>query len=138
MAKKKMVKKTSVGSGRPAEAQVGFSRAIRLENPLAMIVVAGNASTNPDGSVYAPRDYYAQTKHILNTLIKGYLEQSGASLENVIRTRVFVVDLPNHFQEVARAHGEVFGQIRPVSTMVGTDALVHPDMVVEIDADAVV
>jgi enamine deaminase RidA (YjgF/YER057c/UK114 family) len=133
-----MAKKTSVGSGRPAEAQAGFCRAIRVENPLALIAVSGNASTNPDGSVYAPRDHYAQTKYILTTLIKGYLEQSGASLENVIRTRIFVVDLPHHFAEVARAHGEVFGSIRPVSTMVGTDALVHPDMVVEIDADAVV
>ena len=77
------------------------------------------------------------TKHILG-LIKGYVEQAGGSLENVVRTRVFVVDVQSHAEEVGIAHGEVFGGIKPVCTLLGTDALVHPDMVVEIDADAVI
>ncbi|MEE9199000.1 MAG: RidA family protein [Dehalococcoidia bacterium] len=131
-----MVQKKSVSSGRPTEAQAGFCRAIRLDDVSSYICVAGNAATNPDGSVYAPGDYYAQTKHILETLIKGYLEQVGASLENVVRTRVYVVDIQKNWEVVARAHGEVFGDIRPTATMIGTSALVHPDMVVEIDADA--
>ncbi len=131
-----MVERKSASSGRPIEAQAGFSRAIRLDNVSSYICVAGNAATNPDGSVFAPGDYYAQTKHILG-LIKGYLEQVGASLENVVRTRVYVVDIQKNWEAVGKAHGEVFSDIRPTSTMIGTSALVHPDMVVEIDADAV-
>lgn len=133
-----MSKRSQVESGRPLEAKFGFCRAVRVDNPSSHIFIAGNASTNPDGSVYAPGDHYAQTKHILEDLIGGYLKQAGASLEKVVRTRVFVVDVQNHAEEVGRAHGEVFGDIRPVCTLLGTDALVHPDMVVEIDADAVI
>ena len=132
-----MGERTQVGSGRPLEAKFGYCRAIRVDNPTSHIFIAGNASTAADGSVHAPGDYYEQTKHILG-LIKGYVEQAGGSLENVVRTRVFVVDVQNHAEEVGIAHGEVFGEIKPVCTLLGTDALVHPDMVVEIDADAVI
>ena len=133
-----MIQKKSVGSGRPIEAQAGFSRVIRLDNVSSRICISGNAATNPDGSVHAPGDYYAQTKYILGDLIKGYLEQVGASLENVVRTRVYVVDIQRNWEAVAKAHGEVFGNIRPTTTMIGTSALGHPDMVVEIDADAAI
>ena len=120
-----MGERTQVGSGRPLEAKFGYCRAIRVDNPTSHIFVAGNASTSGDGSVHAPGDYYEQTKHILG-LIKGYVEQAGGSLENVVRTRVFVVDVQNHAEEVGIAHGEVFGEIKPVCTLLGTDALVHP------------
>ena len=132
-----MGERTQVESGRPLETKFGFCRAVRVDNPTCHIFIAGNASTSADGSVFAPGDYYAQTKHILG-LIEGYLKQAGGSLENVVRTRVFVVDVQNHAEEVGTAHGEVFGNIKPVCTLLGTDALVHPDMVVEIDADAVI
>ena len=106
-----MGERTQVESGRPLETKFGFCRAVRVDNPTSHIFIAGNASTSADGSVFAPGDHYAQTKHILG-LIEGYLKQAGGSLENVVRTRVFVVDVQNHAEEVGTAHGEVFGNIR--------------------------
>ena len=120
-----MGERTQVESGRPLETKFGFCRAVRVDNPTSHIFIAGNASTSADGSVFAPGDHYAQTKHILG-LIEGYLKQAGGSLENVVRTRVFVVDVQNHAEEVGTAHGEVFGNFKPVCTLLGTDALVHP------------
>ena len=90
-----MGERTQVESGRPLETKFGFCRAVRVDNPTSHIFIAGNASTSADGSVFAPGDHYAQTKHILG-LIEGYLKQAGGSLENVVRTRVFVVDVQNH------------------------------------------
>ena len=92
-----------VESGRPLETKFAFCRAVRVDNPTSHIFIAGNASTT-DGAMYAPGDYYAQTKHSLG-LIKGYVEQAGGLLENVVRTRVFVVDVQNHAEEVGPAHG---------------------------------
>jgi enamine deaminase RidA (YjgF/YER057c/UK114 family) len=132
-----MARKTVVGGGRPIEAQAGFSRAIRVEEASAHIFVCGNASTNPDGTIYGAGDAYAQAVHILG-LMRGYLEQVGASMADVVRTRMYVVDLASHAEEVVRAHGEVFGDILPTSTLLGIESLMHPDMLVEMDADAVV
>ena len=132
-----MARMTAIGGGRPIEAEAGFSRAIRMDEASAHIFVCGNASTNPDGSIYGVGDAYAQAVHILE-LIRGYLERLGASMEDVVRTRTYVVDLGTNAQAAMKAHGEVFGDIRPTSTLLGIESLMHPDMLVEIDADAVV
>ena len=133
-----MAERRNIYTGRPSEVFGGFSRVVRIENPASQILVAGTASTNPDSSVYAPGDHYAQTKHILVDLIGEHLKRAGALLKDVVRTRIYVVDIQNHGDEVSRAHGEVFGGIGPVETMIGVEALARPDMLVEIDADAVV
>ena len=117
-----MARKTVVGGGRPIEAQAGFSRVIRVEEASAHIFVCGNASTNPDGTIYGAGDAYAQAVHILG-LIRGYLEQVGATMEDVVRTRMYVVNLKSHADAVIRAHGEAFGDIRPTSTLLGIESL---------------
>ena len=131
-----MAQKTVVGGGRPIEAQAVFSRALRVEGASAHIFVCGNASTNPDGPIYGAGDAYAQAVHILE-LMRCYLEQVGASTADVVRTRMYVVDLASHAEEIVRAHSEVFGDIRPTSPLLGIESLMHPDMLVEMDADAV-
>ena len=132
-----MVERRSVGSGRPSEAELGYCRALRLDNPSSMICFSGTASTNPDGTIAFVGDPYAQTNRILE-MMRSALEQLGASLKDVVRTRIYVVDILKNRQAVAKAHGELFGDIRPSCTMIGTSGLVHPDMLVEIDADAVI
>jgi len=121
------------GTGRPLEQQIGFSRAVRWEN---VIEVAGTAPTNPDGTPAAPGDAYAQTKACLE-IIGRALGELGGSLNDVVRTRIFLTDV-SRWQEIGRAHGEVFGAIRPAATMVGVAALLHPDWLVEIEATAVI
>ena len=133
-----MSNRLQLEGGRPLESRFGYCRVIRIDNPKSHIFIAGNASTGIDGSVRSPGDYYSQTKYILEELIGGYLGEIGASFVDVVRTRIYVVDLARHWEEVGKAHGEVFGRIKPVVTMIGINALVHPDMVVEIDADAVI
>ena len=131
-----MTKRRSIGSGRPTEAMMGYCRALRFDNPSSLICFSGTAPTNADGSVAFVGDPYGQTKHILE-MMKENLGKLGASLENVVRTRIYVVDILNNWEVVGKAHGEFFGEIRPATTMVGTSGLVHPDMLVEIDADAI-
>ncbi len=132
-----MAKRKSIGSGRPSEAMIGYCRALRFDNPSSLICFSGTAPTNPDGSVYATGDPAAQTTHILE-MMKETLQKLGASMKDVVRTRIFVVDILDNWEAVGKAHGEFFGEIRPATTMVGTSGLVHPDMLVEIDADAVI
>ena len=132
-----MVQRKNISSGRPTESFIGYCRAVRLDNPSSLICFSGTTSFNPDGTVSAVGDPYGQTKHILETM-KSSLEQLGASLQDVVRTRVYVVDMLKNWEEVAKAHGEVFGEIRPACTMIGTSALAYPEMLVEIDADAVI
>lgn len=116
----------------PWEAAVGYSRAVRVGNT---VHVAGTTATL-DGQVVGVGDAYAQTKAALN-IIQGALEQAGAGLQDVVRTRIFVTDI-SRWQEVGRAHGEVFGAIRPAATMVQVSALIDPDHLVEIEAEAVI
>jgi enamine deaminase RidA (YjgF/YER057c/UK114 family) len=122
-----------IGSGAPWEASVGYSRAVRVGD---RVFVAGTTASDEDGSVLAPGDVYGQTVQILRK-IESALARVGASMTDVVRTRMFVTDVST-WEEVARAHGEWFGKIRPAATMVQVAALVDPAMLVEIEVDAVV
>jgi len=122
-----------VSSGSPYEKPIGFSRAVRVGN---LIAVAGTAPIAPDGSTACPGDPYGQTRRCLE-IIKEAIEAAGGRLEQVIRTRVMITDMAV-WQEVARAHGELFAEIRPASTLVEVKGFVRPDITVEIEADCVV
>lgn len=121
-----------IGSGAPWEAQVGYSRAVRVGN---VVQVAGTTAT-VNGAVVGVNDAYEQTRVALE-IIRAALEDAGARLEDVVRTRMFVTDIA-HWEEVGRAHGEVFGDIRPAATMVQVAALIDPAHLIEIEAEAIV
>lgn len=121
-----------IGSGAPWEAQVGYSRAVRVGN---VVQVAGTTAT-VNGAVVGVNDAYEQTRVALE-IIRAALEDAGARLEDVVRTRMFVTDIAR-WQEVGRAHGEVFGDIRPAATMVQVAALIDPAHLIEIEAEAIV
>lgn len=116
----------------PWEARVGYSRAVRVGNT---VHVAGTTATR-DSVVVGVGDAYAQTRVALE-IIQGALAEAGARLEDVVRTRLFVTDI-SRWEEIGRAHGEVFGEIRPASTMVQVAALIDPAHLVEIEAEAVI
>ncbi|HLZ70437.1 MAG TPA: RidA family protein [Dehalococcoidia bacterium] len=121
------------GTGRPLEAQVGFSRAVRIGN---VIEVSGTAPTAPDGSTIAPGDAYAQAKAIF-AIIERALAELGGSLSDVVRTRLFLTNAAD-WQAVGRAHGEAFAAVRPAATMLEIGRLLDPEWLVEIEATAVV
>ena len=122
-----------VSTGAPWEAKVGYCRATRSGNHVA---VSGTAAVGEDGEVVGKNDPYAQAQRCLEILI-GALEACGASVETVLRTRIFVTDI-EQWPDVGRAHAEVFGASPPATSMVEVSRLIHPDMLVEIEADAVV
>ena len=124
--------RVNVFSRGPLEATVGYSRAVRVGRHVA---VAGTTTLGPDG-VEHPGDCYAQAKLVLH-YIEDALDRAGASLNDVVRTRAFLTDM-SQAEEYGRAHGEVFGDIRPAATLVEVSALVHPDLVVEIEVDAII
>ena len=122
-----------VFSGARWESEVGYCRALRTDD---RIFVTGTAPVAEDGSIHAPGDGYAQTVRCLD-IMKEALSGLGAGFENVARTRMFVTDI-ERWSEYGRAHREVFGEHPPTTTMVEVRRLIHPDMLIEIEADAVV
>ena len=126
------MKREDVSSGTRWEQIVGYSRAVRVGNH---VFVSGTTGTNEKGEVVAPGDPYQQTVQTLKN-IQWALEQAGVGLAQVVRTRMFVTDI-SRWQEYARAHAEFFGDIRPATSMVEVSRLITPEMVVEVEADAV-
>ncbi|UPT65887.1 MAG: RidA family protein [Sphingobacteriales bacterium JAD_PAG50586_3] len=126
------MKRTLISSGAPWEATVGYSRAVRVGN---MVFVAGTTAVDGD-TIVAPGNAYEQTQYILAKIGKALIE-AGADFQHVVRTRMYLTNIAD-WEEVGRAHGEVFGTIRPAATMVEVKGLINKDLVVEIEVDAVI
>ncbi len=127
------MERKNIAGNSPYEAIVGFSRAVK-NGPF--VTVGGTVATGDDGRIVGGNDVYAQAVQTLKNIERALIA-AGASLRDVVRTRMFITDV-SRWEEVARAHGEVFRDIRPAATMVQVVAMVSPEMLVEIEADAII
>lgn len=122
-----------ISSGGPWESVVGYSRAVRVGSH---VYVAGTTAANPDGTIHGGDDAYEQARRCFEIIDKA-LAEAGATMADVVRTRMFVTDI-SRWEEFGRAHGECFRDVRPAATMIQVSALIDPAMLVEIEVEAVI